>query len=149
MFRTVFSVIFSAAFFLDASSSDAAAQAPRSAESDAKTPYELQVVLHLADNPSLTDVFYDRLERELTDSLQADFGDLAHVQVVRKHPLLKDVLGKGLANALTSLQERDGVKTHFVLIDFNGVDYEIQTCQYDGVTGQPHPAAVIETDRNA
>jgi len=148
MFRTTSSVVFSTAFFLAAFASNAAAQPPRPAESDAKTPYELQVVLHMADNPSLTDVFYDRVERELRDSLQADFGDLVNVEVVRKHPLLKDIPEKGLASALKTWQERNGVKTHFVLIDFNGVDYEIQTCQYDGVTGQPNPVVVIEKDRN-
>jgi hypothetical protein len=148
MFRTTSPLLVSAVFVFAAWPAHAVAQAQRTAESDAKTPYELQVVLHLADNPSLTDVFSDRLQRELKDSLQADFGDLVHVQVVREHPYLKDVLEKGLANALKAVQGRDGIKTHFVLIDFNGVDYEIQTCQYDGVTGQPNPVVVIEKDRN-
>jgi hypothetical protein len=148
MFRTISLFLVSAAIVLALWPSNAVAQAPRPAESDAKTPYDLQVVLHLADNPALTDVFSDRLQRELKDSLQADFGDLVHVQVVREHPYLKDVLEKGLANALKAVQGRDGIKTHFVLIDFNGVDYEIQTCQYDGLTGQPNPVVVIEKDRN-
>jgi hypothetical protein len=124
------------------------AQNARPPESEARQPYKLVVVLHLADNPALTDTFYDRVARELGDSLQADFGDLVEVQVVRKHPWLNDVLGKGLASALkSSWTVRDGVKTHFVLIDFNGVDYEIQTGQYDGITGQPNPVLVVEKER--
>ena len=42
-----------------------------------KTPYRLQVVLHFADHRLLTDVFRDRVERELRDGLQASFGDLS------------------------------------------------------------------------
>jgi hypothetical protein len=147
MFATTSRFLLSAAVVFVVGASSALAQAPRPAESDTKTPYELQVVLHLADNPSLTDVFSDSLQRELKDSLQADFGDLVHVHVVREHPYLKDVLEKGLANALKAVQGRDGIKTHFVLIDFNGVDYEIQTCQYDGITGQPNPVIVVDRDR--
>ena len=116
-------------------------------EPEAKQPYKLHVVLHFADNPALTATYFDRIERELGDSLQADFGDLVQVKVVRKHPWLRDVLNKGLVNALKTWTVRDGVKTHFVLIDFNGVDYEIQTGQYDGVTGQPNPVLVVERER--
>ena len=148
MSRRSFANAFALTLCLSALSSHVVAQNPKAAEPDAKQPYELQVVLHLADNPSLTDTFYDRLERELSDGLQADFGDLVHVKVVREHPLLKDILDKGLANALKTVTERNGVKTQFVLIDFNGVDYEIQTCQYDGVTGQPNPVLFVEQERN-
>jgi hypothetical protein len=35
-----------------------------------KTPYQLDVVLHLGKQRGLTEVFRDRLERELGDSLQ-------------------------------------------------------------------------------
>ncbi len=148
MSRTSFPFALASALCLAAWASFVPAQAPRPEESETKKPYELQVVLHLADNPGLTDVFYDRIERELSDSLQADFGDLVHVEVVRKHPLLKDVLDKGLANVLKTWTDRNGIKTHFVLIDFNGVDYDIQTGQCDGVTGQPNPVLVVETERN-
>lgn len=134
------------ALVLSAFGASARAQNARP-DSESRQPYKLVVVLHLADNPALTDTFYDRVARELGDSLQADFGDLVEVQVVRKHPWLNEVLTKGLASALKTWSIRDGVKTHFVLIDFNGVDYEIQTGQYDGITGQPNPVLVVEKER--
>ena len=53
-------------------------------DAEAKTPYQLKVVLHFADHRLLTDVFRDRVERELRDGLQASFGDLVNVEVVRE-----------------------------------------------------------------
>ena len=61
-----------------------------------KTPYQLKVVLHFADNRLLTPVFRDRVERELRDGLQASFGDLVNVEVTREHPRLNEVLQNGL-----------------------------------------------------
>src|SRR5438128_1571276 len=94
---------------------------PASAALDPETkkPYQLTVVLHVADNRLLTDVFRDRVERELLDGLQAALGDLAVVKVVREHPKLAEVLNpeKGL-RSLDGWTERSGGKTHFVLIDF-------------------------------
>jgi len=147
MSRLQLTAILTSALVLSGFVASIRAQNARPPESEAKQPYKLVVVLHLADNPALTDTFYDRVARELGDSLQADFGDLVEVQVVRKHPWLNDVLAKGLASASKAWTVRDGVKTHFVLIDFNGVDYEIQTGQYDGITGQPNPVLVVEKER--
>jgi hypothetical protein len=118
---------------------------PARAESEAKKPYQLQVVLHVAEHRLLTDVFRDRVERELRDGLQASLGELAKVEVVREHPRLKDVLDKGLQKALDDWKERSEVKTHFVLIDFSGSYYEIQARQQDGLTGQASP--VVRRDR--
>src|SRR5205823_2626078 len=92
---------------------------------ETKKPYQLTVVLHIADNPLLTDLFRDRVERELRDGLQAALGDLADVKVVREHPRLAEVLEKGL-RSLDGWNERSAVKTHVVLIDFSGVNYEIE-----------------------
>jgi hypothetical protein len=111
---------------------------------ETKTPYQLKVVLHFADNRLLTDVFRDRVERELHDGLQASFGDLVNVEVTREHPRLNDVLKNGL-KSLDGWKERSSVKTHFVLIDYAGVYYEIQSRQFDGLISQPSP--VVRRDR--
>ena len=109
-----------------------------------KTPYQLNVVLHFADNRLLTPVFRDRVERELRDGLQASFGDLVNVEAAREHPRLNEVLQNGL-KSLDNWRERSPVKTHFVMIDYSGVHYEIQTRQFDGLTGRASP--VVRRDR--
>ena len=110
-----------------------------------KTPYTLKVVLHFADNRLLTPVFRDRVKHELHDELQASFGDLVNVEEVTfDHPRLKDILQNGL-KSLNGWGERSSVKTHFVLIDYSGVHYEIQARQFDGLTGRPSP--VVRKDR--
>ncbi len=114
-------------------------------DAEAKTPYQLQVVLHFADHRLLTDVFRDRVERELRDGLQASFGDLVNVEVTRDHPRLAEVLRDGLLQSLDRWKERSAVKTHFVLIDYAGVHYRIQARQFDGLTGQPSP--VVRRDQ--
>ena len=40
------------------------------------------------------------------------------------------------------------VKTHFVLIDYSGMHYEIQARQFDGLTGQPSPLVRRERTRD-
>jgi hypothetical protein len=119
--------------------------AARAADPGAQKPYQLQVVLHVARHRLLTDVFRDRVERELRDGLQASLGELARVEVVRDHPRLQYVLDQGLQRALDGWKERSEVKTHFVLIDFSGTYYEIQARQHDGLTGQASP--VVRRDR--
>jgi hypothetical protein len=115
------------------------------AQGEMNRPYELQIVLHVGEHPWLTEVFRDRVARELRDSLQAALGDLARVSVVSKHPRLRDVIQHGLERALDGWAERTGVKTHFVLIDFVGTEYEIRARQHDGLTGRP--SRVVRRDR--
>jgi hypothetical protein len=104
--------------------------------SDLKTPYKFEIVLHVARHKLLTPVFRDQIKRELGDGMRAALGDLAkEVKVVTKHKRLPDVLKRGLGRALDDWKERTGVKTHFVLIDYRGVYYEVQTRQHDGITG--------------
>jgi hypothetical protein len=107
-------------------------------------PYQLRVVLGVADQRLLTDVFKEQVERELRDGLQAALGDLATVEVVRAHPRLKEVEANGL-QALDAWKDVDDVKTHFVMIDYVNGQYEIQARQHDGYTGQASP--VVRTDR--
>ncbi|HEY7158782.1 MAG TPA: hypothetical protein VH575_32860 [Gemmataceae bacterium] len=109
------------------------------AQSELNKPYELHIVVHVAQNRLLTDVFRERIERELHDGVQAGLGDMGRVTVTHEHPRLADVLARGLKQSLDSWKERSDVKTHFVLIDFSGVHYEIQARQYDGTTGRASP----------
>jgi hypothetical protein len=111
-----------------------------SAQADLRKPYRLDVVLHVAEHRLLTDVFRDRVGRELRDGLQAALGDLARVRLTHEHPRLADVLRRGLRQSLDAWDERSGVKTHFVLIDFVAGQYEIQARQHDGLTGLSSPA---------
>src|SRR5438132_6683022 len=102
-------------------------------------PYQLQVVLHISENRSLTAVFRDQIERDLRDSLQAALGRLARVQVLPNHKLLPEVEAKGLGRALDGWNFITGTKLHFVLIDYVDGRYEIQARQYDGVAGLASP----------
>jgi hypothetical protein len=112
---------------------------PTGLDPEADKPYHLRVVLGIAEHRLLTPVFQEQVERELGASLQAAFGDLAVVEVTRKHPRLKEVLRDGLGPVLDAWQDVEPVKTHFVLIDYNNGAYEIQTRQHDGLTGQASP----------
>lgn len=114
------------------------------AQSDLNKPYELRIVVHVARHRLLTDVFRDRIERELRDSLQAGLGDMGHVEVTHKHERLRDVLERGL-RSLDEWKDRADVKTHFVLINYSGVHYEIRARQYDGGIGRASP--VVRRDR--
>jgi hypothetical protein len=115
------------------------------AQGDLKTPYRLRVVLHVARHRLLTDIFRQRLERELGDGLQGALGELGEVQVVSEHPKLAEVLRDGLQRALDVWDERSDVKTHFVLVDYSGGYIEIQARQHDGLTGRSSP--VVRYDR--
>jgi hypothetical protein len=121
-----------------------ASPASAPAQSEASKPYELHIVVHVAQNRLLTDVFRDRIERELHDGVQAALGDMSRVKVMHEHPRLAEVLARGL-RSLDGWSQRDDVKTHFVLIDFSGVHYEIQARQYDGTVGRASP--VVRRDR--
>ena len=54
-----------------------------SAQLDAEkdSPYQLQVVVRVADHPPFTEAFKKQVKRELGDGLQAAFGDLARVEL--------------------------------------------------------------------
>ena len=128
-----FSIIFCACFLLATNTARA------ELDPETKTPYKLQIVLHFAPTKNMTEVFRTKVERDLRDSLQAALGDVADVKIVDKHPLLKDVLERGLQYSLDSWKSLDGTKTHFVLIDFVDGQYGISTRQYDGTTGLASP----------
>jgi len=104
-----------------------------------RTPYELQVVLSMAPHKLMTSAFQDRVQRQLHDNLQSALGELAHVSVMNRHPLLRQVEAKGLEHAFDDWKVLDGRKLHFVLIDFADGRYKVQARQYDGFTGLASP----------
>lgn len=111
---------------------------------DVRKPYQLQVVLHVAPNRQLTQVFKDQLRRELRDSLQTQLGPLGQVDVVVDHPLLKEINDRGLQSVLDSMEKSKTavpkpLKTHFVLVDVVDNHYEVQAGQHDGLTGLSTP----------
>jgi hypothetical protein len=114
------------------------------------TPYKLQIILHFAPHIYMTEVFKAKVAQDTRDSLKAALGELADVEVVddqklAKHPedqkALNDVLERGLQYALDGWKGRaiDGIKRHFVLIDFVQGKYEIAARQHDGTTGLSSP----------
>ncbi len=105
---------------------------------DAKEPYQFRVVVHAEKSRLLTDVFRDQVKRELHDGLQAGLGALARVEVSDTHPLLPTIRGQGL-KALDNVRERLPERVCFVLIDFTGTQYQVQTRQFYGPLGLPSP----------
>jgi tetratricopeptide (TPR) repeat protein len=87
----------------------------------------------------LTPNFQQRLENDLRDQLQLALGKLAEVKVVRSHPLLSEIRTRGLQAVLGGWDEISGVRTQFVLVEFSGSQYRIQTGQHDGLTGLSSP----------
>ncbi len=117
-------------------------------DTETTKPYPLKLVIHFANHPLLsTPYFQEQVQRELRDNLQVALGDLAKVEVVRDHPLLTEVEAKGLEKALDGWESLGTDKIHFVLIDFADGDYEIQTRQYDELSGLPSP--VVRRRRTA
>jgi hypothetical protein len=106
---------------------------------ETKTPYKLQIVLHFSPHIYMTDVFKKKVAQDVRDSLKAALGELADVEVVNTHPLLEDVLERGLQQTLDAWKAVDGVKTHFVLIDFVQGKYHVSARQHDGTTGLSSP----------
>jgi hypothetical protein len=113
-------------------------------DAEVKRPYELNVVLHVESNRALTDVFRDRVQRELQDWLREGLGDLARVTVSTEHPRLKEVVDRGL-ESLGGWRGRSSAKTHFVLLRFVGGWYEVQARQHDGLTGLVSPVRLART----
>jgi hypothetical protein len=119
------------------------------AELDPETdkPYPLTVVLDVAKHRLFTDVFLDRLQNNLRDLLQVNFGNLARVKVVRIHPLLKEIHAKGLEKALDGFTQVSDTKTHFLRLRFADGRYQLESRQHDGLTGLASP--LVRTDQTA
>jgi hypothetical protein len=117
------------------------------AQSELNNPYNLHIVVHVAENRLLTAVFRNRIKRELHDGFQSALGDMGRVTVTDTHPRLADVLARGL-RSLDGWKDRNDQKTHFVLIDYTGVHYEIQARQYDGAIGRASPVVRYDHTRD-
>ncbi len=120
-----------------------AAPAARAAiDPETKTPYRLRVVLRIAEHPHFTEHFCRELKRELQGNLQSALGNLGTVEIVdlrsikkeNWEPLWKQADEKGLAS-LDSFNETGGGKTHFLFLDFNEDQYQLQARQHDGASG--------------
>lgn len=106
---------------------------------ESKAPYDLRVVLRIAEREQFTQHFRAQLRLEICESLQAALGTLGKVEIVEASPettvpLEKLVYEKGLSVLATS-NEAAGPKTHFVNIDFANGQYEIEARQHDGTSG--------------
>jgi tetratricopeptide (TPR) repeat protein len=114
---------------------------PAVADLDAETtkPYQLRVVLHVEEHRALTPIFQRQLERQLRDLLRHSFGPLVRVEVERwqaaEHPILKEIERRGLQQALEGWDDSLPGKTHFLLLRFAADRYEIQSRQFDHMTG--------------
>ncbi len=113
-----------------------AGPAPAALDAQLKKPYQVQVVLQVADNRALTPLFQDDLQRALGDHLRQAFGALARVEVVREHPLLGEIASRGLESALEGWDHTSEVQTHFVLLEYAGGEYRLQAGVHDGMTNR-------------
>ena len=121
------------------------------AEQPSSDSYDLQVVLRFGAHNWLGSKFREVVRESLAGMLADALGttgsvnviDLQKIQPNTWPTLWKEVDGKGLgALQPESTGEKKGKaltlpggKTHFVLIDYVGGFYEIQSRQYDGQTG--------------
>jgi tetratricopeptide (TPR) repeat protein len=110
-------------------------ESPAALDPELKSPYQVHVVLSVAEHRMLTPQFQKRLETDLRDQVQLALGKLAKVEVVHGHALLNDIRTKGLQTVLDGWDELSTVRTLFVLVDFAGGQYRIETGQHDGLTG--------------
>lgn len=100
-----------------------------------QTPYNVQVVLHVAENRFLTPLFQDQLQRDIQGRLQRTLGKLAVVHVTRTHGLLEEIEVEGLGPVLNGYDVVSDVRTCFVLLDYVSGRYRLQMRQHDGLTG--------------
>lgn len=109
-------------------------------DSEVQQPYQLTVVLHVAQHPLLTNVFRETLKRELGDSLQNALGaGFCRVSVVEQHPLIANIDKQGLQSALESFKGEGPGKVHVILVNYVDGQYEIQSGQHDGLTSLTTP----------
>ena len=100
-------------------------------------PYRMEVVLEVARHKLLTPVFKEQVTREVRDGLQAALGKLVRVHVTDKHPLLPEIRDKGLDRVLASYRARSNEQTYFVVLDYDGTQYDLRTRMHNGLTGLP------------
>src|SRR5690348_12627897 len=75
----------------------------QSLPTDGGRPYQLDIVLSLAEKPVFTKVFRERLRREIGDSFQAALGDLGEVKVFEATNVDGGLIGEKVPPDLNSL----------------------------------------------
>jgi hypothetical protein len=118
-----------------------------------EVPYQLDIVLRVADKPVFTKVYRERLRREIGDSFQAALGDLGEVRVFEASNMDGGLIGEkappelnalwravetashGLENAFEGHHQIRPYKAHFVLIEYEDGMFIIRARQLDGPTG--------------
>jgi tetratricopeptide (TPR) repeat protein len=111
-----------------------------------ESPYQLTVQLHVQEHPLMTPVFVKSIERELSDTLQSDLGQMCQVTVtMHKSQTMEDILAKGWGE-LDKGHPINDKKTHYVRVLYlDGGQYEIQSRQVDGYTGYVSPLRKART----
>lgn len=110
-----------------------------------KTPYQLEVVLHFSKQSVFTVSFREQVKIELTGLLQQSFGKLAEITITSDHPLLKEIDKYSLQKVLDPHDKLSEKTYFFVLVDFNGGTYRLQSRQYDGRSGLPSPLVHMQS----
>ena len=121
-----------------------------------RTPYQLRVVVRVADHPSLTKHFRAELRKELQAGLGAALAGVGTVEVIdyngtpddRREPLWRLADERGL-EALDTAIAVGGGKTHFVFVDYVDGKYEVRARQHDGTSGFVTPIVrkAVHADR--
>lgn len=109
---------------------------------EAKTAYQLRVVVRYGDHPTLTKTFRHELRKEVLTALQTGLGangsvevvDLADLAPEQRDPITKLVAEKGL-ESLDTVNGVSAGKTHYITVDFADSKYELRGRQYDGTCG--------------
>jgi hypothetical protein len=124
------------------------AAGPAAAQLDAepKAPQRWQVVLKAQPHPLLGASFRERLGHDIAAALQPAFGALGPVEVVdlaelprdRWEALWQQFEDKGFP-ALDAPRDLNGVKTHFLKVEYRDGVYHLEARQYDGFAGLASP----------
>jgi hypothetical protein len=125
------------------------------ADPEARTPYQLRIVVRTADHPTLTPHFRTEVRKSLAGALEAALAPAGTVEVIDlnttpadgRDAVLKAAAERGL-DAI-DLGATGGPKTHFVFVDFVDGKYEVRTRQHDGSTGfvTPFTRRTVHPDR--
>ena len=108
-------------------------------DAELKTPYQLRIVLLVAEHRFFTPQYQAHLERDIARRVALAMGPLAKVSVTRRHPWLAEIQARGLNAALDSQDEYSEQRTWFVLVNFVDGRYEARARFHDGPSGLGGP----------
>src|SRR2546423_1100753 len=111
-------------------------------DSIARQPYDVHIVILLAEHRFLTtELFQDQFPRDLAQETKRSLGPIAHVDVVRSHPLAEAIRRDGLDSVLEGHEEISQRRTWFFTVDFSDGQFQLQGRFFDGLSGLPGPPA--------